>query len=370
MSPTPYHRPGLGDPDRERPNAAAMVAAWARRLACRLDEPSGPDPVSAAFDLLALTAALERVRPELLPSAEPGTLLARARARLEQIAAEELSQAGERVRPGAWLAAGRDLQEHRGEPEERALPATQLLVQRDEADLAAWSLRRLGFFSEAREEGLELCAAWLEEHVDLFRPAAAHVRAVAGGLRPDLPAVDFDLAWTADKYVLLLDDLEKEEQERWLSEPPPPLPADLLAAARDRLARPHLIGEHWLTPVVAPAAVPMSSGATALRALRWRAADDRHRASLILPGPFDALTWDAVVRLNLFDGDEPARDLAGQPLSLAGVAGQVDIEGWAVFRVADLRLAQEAGREPVLRVGPAAALWEREADESPSAPAT
>jgi hypothetical protein len=365
MSPTPYDRPGLGESDPQRSDSGAVVVDWLGRLRQLLDERPRDLPARAAHDLLALTAALRRVRPGLLPAAGPEPVAERAQARLERATADELNLAAELIRPGAWLAAAQALQGQEAEPGERAEETARLLRELDEADLAAWSLRHLGHYSEAREQGLETCAAWLEEQAAVFRPAAAYVRAVGRGLRPDLAALDLDLAWTADKFVLLLDDQEKAEQERWLDQDVPPLPAELLAAARARLRRRNAARGAWLPPPLAPplAAAATPTAAPRLHLLRWRSPDGRQRASLVLPGSFDASPADPVVRLNLFDGDEPARDRSGQPLSLAGVPAVVDAEGGAAFRVADLRAAQEAGRAPILHVGPAADAWEGVGEE-------
>jgi hypothetical protein len=261
--------------------------------------------------------------------------------------------------PEGWLAEARQFlgdSEIEPDPAELTARAVALLADLDEANLAVWAARALGVSpGPDLEESLGACAVWLEEHADVFLHAGFYVQAVGLGLRPDLPAVDLDLAWTADKYVILLDHLEEAEAE--LSLAGKPLEPALLEAARRRFLRPVAA---WLPPLrpVVLAAAARPGDRPQPRLLRWRSPDRRWQASLVLPTYSDAAAEGGTVRLNLFEGEGPAQSLSGQTLWLAGVPGVVDPEGAATFLLGRLREAAAAGEGPTLRVGTDERGWE------------
>ena len=365
MTPTPYVRPALSVIRAGTADAAAVVAAWLSRLGHVLAAPSDRGADLGAHELLALWAALQRLRPELLRQGDPSGHAARANEAVHGLGGERARKAATVARPADWLASARSFAEGMASLDDAEATAARLLAELDEAELAAWAARRLGGADETLEKDLATCATWLEEHPQVFLPAERYVQAVALGLRQDLPAFDLDLAWTADKFVVLLDDLEEAERDTG-GENVLPLPPDLLAAGRAalRLSRGGA-ARSWLPPLLptplTAAAVPAGGGT--FRLLRWRSPAGQRRAYLVLP---DVMAPDArsqVVRLNLFDGDEPVRGEAGLSVTLAGVPATLTDDGSATLLLDHLRQAQDAGHGPTLRVGEDQADWHLEAEE-------
>jgi hypothetical protein len=105
-----------------------------------------------------------------------------------------------------------------------------------------------------------------------------------------------------------------------------------------------------LPPLVSMAAAPIPQSP---RVIWWESRDAKHKACLALP---PTVTSDEQrVILSFFTATyEPATDLADAPIRLAGVAGTIDADGNAAFRVMDLR---NTGQDLVLEVGAERTSW-------------
>jgi hypothetical protein len=363
MNTTPYVRLALTATRRGVADAAAVAEGWVDRLDVLLSGAGEQAPAQGAYDLLALWAALRRLRPDLLTQMDGLGASARADREIQDQGRAAATLALEVLNPEGWLEEARELladNEVEPDPAELTARAVALLADLDEADLVVWAARALGVPPAADlEQALRACAAWLEQHADVFLHAAVYVQAVALGLRADLPAVDLNLAWTADKYVLLLDRLEEAEAE--LSATGEPLEPALFEAARRRFltAAQAPDARRWLPPLrpwqAAAAAGP--GGQPHPRALRWRSPDGRREATLVLPSVSDPVRETGQVRLNFFAGEEPARSPVPETVHLAGVPAAVETEGTATFVLGRLRQALEGGEDWTLR-GPDGALWE------------
>jgi hypothetical protein len=228
-----------------------------------------------------------------------------------------------------------------------------LLDELDAAELLAWTAARVWKrdLPDGRE-AVAVCLQWLEDHPNLFIAASDHIQAVGLGLDPDLFARDPDLAWTADKFVLLLDELE--DVEAYCANTDVPAFAPEALDVLRRLVRPS--HRPWL-PAVRPAVLAAADTheeqpRPVLR--RWLSPDRRFQACLVLPEWSNDLRDGKPVVLTFFAGDDPARELAGQPVRLAGIAGTIDPDGRVSFVLGDLRAANA---DPVLQVGPEGTTW-------------
>jgi hypothetical protein len=357
MTVNPYVRPALAITRQGRADPAAVIQGWLDRLGGVLASASDESLARVAHDLLALWAALQRVRPELIEDKESRKILEEAHAVVPQDGPDMAPQARAGVDLESWRARARAFAERDDDdPDTDATRAVALLATLDEADLLAWALRRLGMADEALEAELRALGDWLEDNAAHFVPAAAYVQSVGLALRPDLPAWDLDLAWTADKYVILLDELERVEVELSLATAPP-LPQGMLAALRKREATAPLPAVAWLPPL-RPAVVAAAAGAESMaprpRMRRWRSPDGLFEAILVLPEFSDPEREQEPVRINFFASGQPARALTGQVVRLAGVAAVIDAEANAAFLLCDLRAAASG---PVLQVGSRGTEW-------------
>ena len=169
-----------------------------------------------AYDLLATTAWLERVRPEVLESLDPDDLAGQSRRRLGS-EGKTLAEMAMRVpHPDGWVAEAEGLRasyESPIEPMEHVELASRILKDLDDAELVRCSLSRLGLRDSELDRCLDRCRAWFAENADAFLAAGVFVQALGQGLRPDLPQLDPDLARTADKIIWVLDALEGLEAD-------------------------------------------------------------------------------------------------------------------------------------------------------------
>lgn len=208
-----YVRPSLTATRRGVPDAALLVDLWLDRF---LEESEGGDRISPerAYELLAHFGRLERCRPALLEGAGRADISSRERARVRSRMGELVRLALVVPEPQNWLRAATRLAhacDDGADESQTAEMAADLLEGLDDADLVAWAARSTGLADPALEEGLGRCRLWLADNPDRFFPAGVLIQGIGQTLRPDLVAVDADLATTADKFILLLDALEDAE---------------------------------------------------------------------------------------------------------------------------------------------------------------
>ncbi len=208
-----YIRSDLTATRQQLADPALLIDLWLDRLLDLWQVPSG-DRISYSYDLLAGWARLKRARPDLVANT----------GRLDEwgaVDAEIRSQGLELARlavqlpdPDGWLDEADRYENALYAPVEDADLgewSERLLTDLDDADLAVWAVRQLDRPAENLEEKLKKCGSWLEEKAAAFAPCGVYIQAVGLSLRPDLPLYDLALAWTADKYVVLLDALEEVE---------------------------------------------------------------------------------------------------------------------------------------------------------------
>jgi hypothetical protein len=368
----PYIRPNLAATRDGIPDAAAEVACWLNRLEDALRD-AGPAVTAeapgpqAAYDWLALAAALSRVRPELIEECFGGEELQRARAMLDGHGAELARRALSVLNPDAWLEAARDFERSLDDPldeSEEIEGAVELLEDLDEGELVLAAARRFGVADVGLEAGIERCVDWLCQHADAFLAASVYVQAVGLALRPDLESEDYELAVTALKFVHLLDAAEDAEAELTLAHVRP-LPAAVVnglyetyVEERQRLRAVFLaaLALKWLPPLRRRVAGRgEEAGQVEARVWEWNSPDGQWLARLVIPDP-PPRGEDELLSLAFFDAaHREAAALAGRPVVLAGVEQTIGERGRAPFELGALRAS---GQSPRLCVGTEQVEWE------------
>jgi hypothetical protein len=355
-----YIRPTLRATRERIPDPGLLIDIWLDRLddGCRRARPpllaqgrcSG-DLDEDVYDFLSTWARLCRVRPELLTDSGREADWQALSAAVKERGAELAGRALVVPDPEGWLREARQFQEAVDSPAEDAdlsLWAERLLTDLDDADLAAWAARQFGHPAEALEEKLLECNRWLGEDATLFALCGVFVQAVGQTISPDLSGQDLGLAWTADKYVVLLDALE--QIEALMSFPSrrahPTGPGQLLAPARE----PDPEAWSWFTPALAMAA---GRGRSQTGPAEREASSRDGYTALLAFDPESSLP----VRVNFFRAGAEASELAGQPAELAGILAPVDADGNADFLREELKKARENGQPLTLRVGSLVFDW-------------
>lgn len=369
----PYVRPGLAATRKQVVRPLLLVEVWLHRLEDLLEGRSDQDEAQDAYDLLALWLRLRRVRPELLGEADGDDVLAAVEHRVTSEASRLLPLALTVPAPDAWVLDANALEvsyEELLDPTVRAGNAERVLADLDDAGLLVCAVRRLGGGEAGLQEAADRierelgpCNAWLAAHADCFLAAGAYVQAAGLTLRPDLAAAEPDLARTAEKYVVLLDALEMVEADDAAADMPLP------NAVVDDLVRaflqdnPGAFPSTALRPVRRREAVLVGETAGELprpgHLLTARAPNGPHTACLVWPaGP---VLESALLTVSFFGEDgELAVDLAGQPVTLAGVERLIGPEGQATFPTAAVLATEQF--PPTLTVGAGRTAWVLEED--------
>jgi hypothetical protein len=340
---TPYVRPSLTATRLGVPDAALLVDLWLDRF---IEESEGGSRIGAerAYEVLAHFGRLERSRPDLLEATGRADVSSRERSRLRSRMGELARLALVVPEPTGWLRAAAGLADacDDGADESRTAElAADLLEDLDDAELVAWVARSVGLADPALEEGLARCRLWLVDNPDRFFPAGVLIQGIGQTLRPDLVAVDADLAATADKFILLLDAMEDAEA---VLTPRPAVARTVL----DRSAE----AWSWMPgPMLALAADNVAPPGLTRR--RWRSPDGRVQALLVIDRG-DSSARSVRVR---FRTDQGVTELAGQTAWLAGIAATIDPQGNAEFDLSALEAARQSGAAPDLAVGDRREVW-------------
>ncbi len=343
----PATRDGVCDP-------AVEVESRLAKLADLLDGWSPDGPESLAYDLLATVAWLERARPDLLQSLDPGDLVGAARRRIEA-EGKVLAELALRVPdPDAWIEEAEALlasYEERRNSAERIEWACRLIDDLDDAELAACMASRLDAHDPELQGGLDQCRAWVAEQPDAFVAAGVYVQALGQALRPDLRQADPELAATADKVILILKALEDMEAELAFRDVAPIDPDALWLiierfAAGQPLLEAHAEGDDrergrhsGLEPVSYPYRAEEIFSMPVLQlaaeggepewhpvACEWRSPDESLLACLHLYQP-PASELEGVTLAFLDREGRPAHPLAGLPIRLGDCPSRVEARG-------------------------------------------
>lgn len=361
-----YVKPNLLDTARGTADPHALVRQWLGEAAVLVS--SGGNEPQQAHRLLALWQSMARLRPKLLKECDTqGTA-----ATLESwAAAHGASWAGRlpRFDGERWQSRAKLLEDSYEEdwtPEQRTELATALLTELDDAQLAALALYRLGVketdYNADGEfaEPVEICDAWCLMYADTLLAASTYVQAVGLALRPDLLEHDAALALTAVKFAAILAAAEDAEDE--ISLRPHPWASEvgqaLVAAYLKHVPRPpvtltpHRGFSRELLPL--PVALAAEQAPLPPRVLWWQSPDRRYRACLALPARPADDTVPLVAAFSTAD-DQPALDLAGQPVRLADAACTIGPDAKARWTLSEV---SRSGNDLVLEVGPNRLVWE------------
>ncbi len=178
-----------------------------------VDHEPDPELSDAAYDLLSSWMALERFRPDILPSLIQILPTLRKRVRTDARALE--AGATRVLNPEAWLRQAQeladDIEERQQEPMGETFVAIELFEDLDQADLLRCALLSLAHQGLVRHDsGLQLqerllpCLDWLRSNARVFFAAQGHIRCLAFSCRSDLEQNDPLLASTLSKLDLLL----------------------------------------------------------------------------------------------------------------------------------------------------------------------
>ncbi|MDW8223222.1 MAG: hypothetical protein RMJ82_09755 [Gemmatales bacterium] len=211
------------------------------------------------------------------------------------------------------------------------------------------------------ENGLNQALGWLNEHPETFQLASAFIQMVVSGCREDLENWP-DLEITAWKFQTLVQMLHAAEtiaprSTHWVIQVlkeyvrqvalPIGLAATttrLVASDTKRMLPALTFPRELLQPILAAA----SGESSTPQVLRWGSPDQHYVAALILSG------CRAVLNVYQRASGERARELAGQPVRIAGIAAQLDTQGSAQLNVWEM---YRTGEAIYLQVGPQRIQW-------------
>jgi hypothetical protein len=365
MVDSPYVRSNLAATRARIPDPAIEVECRLDRLEEILALAGSSLPATDCYDLLALWAWLERLRPEFLvqqgAEAEAAAAAQAVREGGEELAREALTMPN----PAAWLQEARDLEaayDEAADPVVRSTLAERLLTDLDDAELVAYAAERCGLTDAGLEQELTRCRAWLADHADLFLAASVHVQAVGQALRPELAELDYGLALTALKYEQLLNAAEAAEAAL-ATERLSPLPRQVVAEAVKRFRQEReaprllltvgLLLDHYRRTLRHRAAFSGSPQEPPVETvIKWVSPPRDMVAYLPLPGEGEEAWTVAIYTAS----GQVASHLAGEPVFLDGVPARITPSGSATFTGKDLAAASELGLR--LEVGADRTRWE------------
>ncbi len=336
MMSSPYLRPTLAATRDNILEPLAVVEQWFAPLRLEAGQLSPQD----AYNRMAAWAKIRRVREKLINETNHLRLWEAVSQQIESSNTHLIQSALPVPDMRAWLNQANLLLQDDESPatsEQETEAVIELLSKLDDADCFVWAAAKAGQQSRALRDDLTDCKRWLETNPECFLPASVYIQSVAAALEPNLPGIDFDLAMTADKYVILLDALEEAETFFSVDEAQP-FPKGALEAAMNMLGS----NWDWLPLDLIAAAGKNSMFVPAQRS--WHDPAGTHSAwTLGIPGSNE-------VRLNFLSRSKAAIELAGTGVTLAGVPGTINSQGDAVFQRRDLSDAAQAGKPPVLEV--------------------
>lgn len=186
------------------------------------DALAGREPASEslrAYYLLALWAWYRRVNPELVNALDREGIVGKLNQYVDTHGRKLVRLSRDVFDPEQWLVAAKQLAASWEEDmpgEERTKMSDELISEFDDADLWCYAANRFGA-TDHMIPGIGACGSWFRENASEFLAASWYVQSVAMAFRPNLAKFDADLAKTADKFGVILD--EAERAEKWLYTP-------------------------------------------------------------------------------------------------------------------------------------------------------
>ena len=319
---SPYVRIELESSDMSQQFVDDLVLDCLERLELTLAEDQRQPDV--AYDLIAKTRRLERVRPEIITRLDPNGILKRASDRLSQGWRVLLDAALTVPQPEGWL---RDAEEMAG--------TGQGLL--DTVDLAAWERQLIDDFDDAQllaslceekaiehaelSRKLQSCRQWIETHDYEFLDAGLYVQALGHAMRPGLDQYSPILTATAELYEVLLDGQVASFTEMLDA-------ADDLVDAFDEQPQQ---SSFVLRPNAFRAAASTATAALPAHECAWIRPDGAAKAILLLPSA-ELLHDSTLVTVTFRFLDASERDqLVGKVVVLAGITTEVATDYTAKF---------------------------------------
>ncbi len=343
---TPYLRPSLMATKHNIPDPGLLVDLWLDRL-LELFQSDGPLTAIDAYDQIALWGKLQRVRPELINETERTPEWAKANEDTRKAISKLLGQALEVPNFSEWLAEADEFSramENTGIDSKLASWGEELLSDLDDAELVLWAAQDSNQpFDEALKTGLQQCTRWLVENDQSFIFCSAYIQAVGMTIRSDLVDDNFDLGLTTDKYVLLLDALERVERRLAtnsssnLDAPKETGPTSWVDVAPITLQPTDGVDPwFWLLPPVVGTASTGES--VTIYYLDWQHPEGFYQATLVVGAPCEK------VCMEFEPGRQPIDKLIGKTAKLADIESTIDSEGRAEFPWIDLEMAKKENR--------------------------
>lgn len=231
MTESPYIRHHLWATQSGAVDPQAELEAWVSETRELLDATDAVQPEPRCFYLIANYGRIRRLRTELLDEQDLKQVKRELERHLGTQSEEWTNLALQVPNPPAWLSDVKVFDEAIEESDNlltQAETACNLIEDLDAVDLVCWFARTRGLGSKSLEQELEQCHFRLALQPGTFLPASVYVQAVGQLLRPDLPDFDRELARTAQKFIVLLDEFLANERDIALVDQPQ-LPSRILS---------------------------------------------------------------------------------------------------------------------------------------------
>lgn len=215
MSDTLYERAALGPFHESQPTPAQYVRETVIMVCGYLEEnESDPDSNESSFDLITGWAKINRFKPEFLQEKEIAGKVAKIDGYVRRHKDVLCPLAASFPDPGAWsddaqLALFHFDSGNMGSPWEEEYLWRATFNELDNMELLEYALMELGFEDPSYSEELKPCIEWFSQNIGPFLAIEGYGRTAAAAIRPDLVECSPELALTAEKFVLLLDEIEE-----------------------------------------------------------------------------------------------------------------------------------------------------------------
>lgn len=200
--------------------------------------PGDPD---AAYDLLALSAKIRRMKNGLITDPEDVKLVEELNAILKNSGEQIKIAAAMLPNPSSWLKTAENFLNIVMDPdkmssEQAEFYAVELLDDLDTAELVETALIDSDLLPPEFTRDMDKCREWVGEHPYAFLHAAGYALVVAGSVREDILDYDLELASTLFKFEVVLEEAAaaKAFQE---CENVVPFPGFVLKGLKERMKR-------------------------------------------------------------------------------------------------------------------------------------